>query len=376
MRTILSVEALSRQLSGIGRYTWELASRLPALLAPDAVQFHHQQRWVNNPALLLQELTEDAFLFPPKSIPWGLRRLYKKLNRPNWKRDCRDAVFHGPNFFVPEYADKAIATIHDLSVFKYPETHPAERIKQFEQHFSRSLEKASLLITDSQATRREVMEYCAWPENKIFAIPLAADEHYHPRSAESVQPVLSTYGLHADGYCLCVATLEPRKNISNLIEAYSGLPQALRMRYPLVLVGGRGWLSEPIHQKIERLKSEGWLKYLGYVPQADIPSLYAGARSFAYPSFYEGFGLPVLEAMASGVPVVASNRTSLPEVTQGQALHVEPEDVDALRQALAKCLQDNQWRALIIEKGLEVAGRYSWDRCVHETVAVYQQING
>ncbi len=130
-----------------------------------------------------------------------------------------------------------------------------------------------------------------------------------------------------------------------------------------------------LHHEIDKATAEGWLKYLGFVAEADLPLLYAGASSFAYPSIYEGFGLPVLEAMASGVPVVSSNRTSLPEVTQGMALHVEPDDIDALKEALQQSLEDNIWRSAIIPQALSVAQSYSWARCVQETVAVYRQLD-
>jgi alpha-1,3-rhamnosyl/mannosyltransferase len=160
-----------------------------------------------------------------------------------------------------------------------------------------------------------------------------------------------------------------------LVAAYRLLPAALRQRVPLVLVGGRGWLNDALHHEIDKATAEGWLKYLGFVQESDLPLLYAGARSFAYPSIYEGFGLPVLEAMASGVPVITSNRTSLPEVTQGMALHVEPDDIDELKEAILKSIEDNNWRTAIIPQALDVASCYSWDRCIRETIAVYHKVD-
>ncbi len=386
MKLILSVEALSTQLTGIGRYAWELSSGLPRVIPEVTIRYHHQQRWIPDPQRLLHETVEQALaivdsLQPIKKKPWGLRRISKwwakskRLNRPSWKKQCQGAVFHGPNFFVPDYADKAVITIHDLSVFKFPETHPTERIVQFERNFERSLSKASHIITDSEATRRELISYAGLREKDVTAIPLAAGAHYRPRSADAVQEPLRRYGLTYQGYMLCVSTLEPRKKIDALLTAYRLLPVNLRQNIPLVLVGGKGWLSDALHHEIDKATAEGWLKYLGFVSEADLPLLYAGASSFAYPSIYEGFGLPVLEAMASGVPVVSSKRTSLPEVTQGMALHVEPDDIDEFKEAILKSIEDNNWRAAMIPQALDVAGRYSWDRCIRETVAVYHQVD-
>ena len=139
-------------------------------------------------------------------------------------------------------------------------------------------------------------------------------------------------------------------------------------------MGGAGWLSEQLHADIDRLAAQGWLKYLGFVPEPDLPALYAGARSFVYPSIYEGFGLPVLEAMASGVPVVTSCFTSLPEVTQGAAQLVNPDDIEALAGAITISLCDEAWRDAASLRGRQVAAGYSWQRCIEQTVSVYKTI--
>lgn len=267
-----------------------------------------------------------------------------------------------------------MATVHDLSVFKYPETHPIERIRHFERDFKTSMARASHLITDSEATRGEVMEFLGWPAEKITAVHLGVSPQFAPASEIELEPCLSRYGLGFKRYALCVSTLEPRKKIVNLLQAYEGLPAAVREQYPLVLVGGAGWLSEALHATIDRLEAQGWLRYLGFVPEADLPALYAGAQAFVYPSIYEGFGLPVLEAMASGVPVVTSIFTSLPEVTQGAARLVDPDDIDALTSGIHASLCDEAWRATAIETGLAKARNFTWSRCVEQTIDVYRQV--
>ena len=363
VKLVLSVDALLPPLSGIGRYTWELASRMPHVPSVGSVRFFRAGQWVADPSSLLVAATSPGKrrLKPPR---WA-KEIY-------WRNALRGAVFHGPNYLLPRHAENAVATVHDLSVFKFPETHPVERIRQFEREFANSMALAKHLITDSQATRQEVMDFLAWPADRITAVPLGVSPQFAPAAADHLSPALRKYGLTQGGYVLCVSTLEPRKKIANLLLAYQCLPASMRNQYPLVLVGGYGWLSEELHGQVNRLSVQGWLRYLGFVPEADLPVLYAGARAFAYPSIYEGFGLPVLEAMASGVPVVTSNRSCLPELTQGAALLVEPDDIDALAQCIATSVSDEVWRGAASENGLAAAKAFTWERCVEATARVYR----
>ena len=362
------MDALSPQLSGIGRYTKELAYRLPTHKNIENISFYRNGLKVNNPATLL--IPSVASLTQKKIVQW-------RPKLPLWARDaywkwyCRGQVFHGPNYFLPKCVDLGIATIHDLSVFKFPETHPVERVKHFEKEFTQSISRAVHLITDSEATRQEVIAFLGWPAEKITAIHLGVSSTFVPQSGPILDRKLSEYSLHQGTYTLCVSTLEPRKKIENLLQAYQSLPTHVREMTPLILVGGSGWLSDDLQTLIEKGARQGWVRYFGFVPEADLPALYAGAKLFVYPSIYEGFGLPVLEAMASGVPVVTSNRTSLPEVTNGSALLADPDDVDALANCIIRALIDDAWRMTARSTGLATAQRFSWERCVDQTVQVY-----
>jgi alpha-1,3-rhamnosyl/mannosyltransferase len=263
-----------------------------------------------------------------------------------------------------------------LSIFKLPEVHPKERRKLFEREFLRSLRRASHLITVSKAIQDEVVKEFSWPVDRITSIAHGVSERFAPRLPVDLVTVLDRLALRPDRYMLCVSTIEPRKGIDRLLEAYGGLAPECRKRYPLVIVGDRGWLSDGIHESMDRAQRAGWLRYLGYVDEADLPSIYAGARAFVYPSIYEGFGLPILEAMASGLPVLTSNCSSLPEVSGGAAILVEPLDVDALRLGIERVIQDEPWRAAARERGLKIAAKHTWDRCVERTLAVYQKVEG
>ena len=392
VKLILAVDALSPNPTGIGRYTWELTRRLADHPEVRPLHFYRNGKWIKSPETLVKPLlvppplhnTGDATADPSLAMVAGVSK--KRGFRLKWPRSlrqlhasmtamaCRGHIFHGPNFFIPEIADIGVATVHDLSIFKYPETHPAQRLKEFEKHFSASMARAAHLITDSEATRQEVIAFLGWPAKKITAVPLGVSAAFQPYSASAVAPVMERYSLSYKGYCLCISTLEPRKKIAELLRAYQCLNVSLRSRFPLILVGGAGWLSEQLHADINLLAAQGWLKYLGFIPEQDLPALYAGARSFVYPSIYEGFGLPVLEAMASGVPVVTSCFTSLPEVTQGAARLVNPDDIEALAEAITASLCDESWRETASTRGKQVATGYSWEQCIEQTVNVYKTI--
>jgi alpha-1,3-rhamnosyl/mannosyltransferase len=236
------------------------------------------------------------------------------------------------------------------------------------------LVRADALITDSEYTRRELADYFSWPIERIHTVPLASSAEFHPRSPEVLRDTLSRHGLEVDGYSLFVGTIEPRKNIDTLLDAYCRLPMAVRTRWPLILTGYHGWRNDAIHQRLETARREGWARYLGFVPSEELPLLFAGARLFTFPSLYEGFGLPVLEAMSSGVPVVCSNSSSLPEVAGDAALMCEPLDVEGLTALLQRGLEDESWRMTAIEQGLQHAAGFSWERCAMETLQVYHKV--
>jgi len=372
LKLIFSVEAVAPPLSGIGRYAWELAQRLPSAPGIESVRYFHNGRWVKNPAeLLLPRKSTPGVMSVArrKGIRW-LRKLTAVTQRP----DCRGQLFHGPNYFLPPGVDVGVITVHDLSVFSFPKTHPAERIRHFERDFAASLTRAVHVITDSHAIRTEFMTRFGWPENKVTAIALGVAASYAPQGEPACRAVLARHGLAYGGYVLCVSTMEPRKNVGRLLDAWLALPAPSRQRFKLVLAGGTGWLSEALHARIREAEAQGGLRYLGFVPEADLPSLYAAARLFVYPSAYEGFGLPIIEAMASGVPVVSSNRSCLPEVAAGAAALVDPDDIDSLALAIQQGLEDDAWHARAVQQGLTVAATYTWSRCVEETCAVYRRV--
>ncbi|TFW38970.1 glycosyltransferase family 1 protein [Pseudomonas putida] len=377
MKLILSVESVRFPLTGIGRYTYELASRLqhaeqisdlrlfagssflPELLKPsdqsDAV--HGLKRFVQKNALAVE----------------AYRRLMPLL-RKRALRGHEDFIYHSTNFYLPPFAGPRVATFHDLSPFTWAHCHTPQIARYLQKELKLTLERADALITVSHHTRKELADYFGWPLERIHAVPLASSPQFHPRTPQALRETLARHGLELGGYSLFVGTIEPRKNIETLLNAYGRLPLALRQRWPLILSGYHGWRSEAIHSRIAQAQQEGWARYLGFVASEDLPLLFAGARLFTFPSHYEGFGLPVLEAMSSGVPVVCSNSSSLPEVAGSAALMCAPDDVEGLTGLLHQGLEDEAWRSAAVQRGLLHAGGFSWERCAQGTVEVYKSV--
>ena len=395
---ILGADALQQPLTGIGRYSYEIARQLRTHSDVDRLRYFSLGRWVPDPidALATQPDRQSASssdvghsrVEVKRPLTGRLRsalaanrtavRVYQALipQLARWQlRDEHQAIFHSPNYLVPPFPGRTVNTVHDLSHVLYPEFHPQARVDFMNLAFEDSLKHTTHVITDTETVRQEFLRHFGWADDKVTAIGLGMDAAFHPRSDDQLAPILGKHGLQPGGYTLYVGTIEPRKNTARLLQAYEALEPALRRAYPLVLAGGKGWKSEEVHRQIERAEQQGWLHYLSYVDQGELPLLYAGAALFVYPSLYEGFGLPIIEAMASGTPVVTSNVSCMPEVAAGAAALVNPLDVDAMTQTIEAHLSDAHWLREARERGLVRAADFSWQRCVQQTLAVYKSLS-
>jgi len=252
--------------------------------------------------------------------------------------------------------------------------HPAERLAWLHEGLSQTLLRAGRIIVDSRFIENELISLLDVPRERITVVYLGVSQDYRPRDNEVLALKLKEFDLEPKGYILSVGTLEPRKNILSLLQAYELLPNSLKERWPLVVVGMRGWKDQVISKRLDSLVSTGRIRALGYVSSDKLPVIYAGAALFVYPSIYEGFGLPPLEAMASGVPVVASNRASLPEIVGNAGVLIDPEDIDSLAQVIESLLDDQGKCEQMARMGLQQAQKFTWKACAEKTFSVYQDV--
>lgn len=285
-------------------------------------------------------------------------------------------IYHEPNYIPFRFDGPTVITVHDLSHIRYAHTHPAARVRIMNKLLPRAIETVSEIIVDSHFVGREVIGQFGVAPGKVHAIHLGVSQDYRPRAVADISQQLLQYGLLPKSYILAVGTLEPRKNLIQAIDAFAGLPEAVRKATPLVIAGMKGWLSGQLEARISLYESRGEVRWLGYVPAQDLPLLYSGASMLVYPSLYEGFGFPVLEAMASGIPVITSDRASLPEVAGDVGIMVDPEDVDGLRGQMRRLIEDKTEADRRGALGVERARQFTWQVCAEKTLAVYKQAMG
>ena len=362
LRIALCVDALAPQPGGIGRYTWELAKGLANRNDIDQMSFFGSGRLIDEP----RHLSESSEL--PRR-----RKLVRRIDAWRMRRTIRSSLVHGPNYFLPAGVESGVITVHDLSVFKYPETHPEARVRAFEHLFKSSLNRSAHIITDTETIKRELVATFSVRPETVTAVPLGVDPRFRPADGSHSQ-ALASLGLNREGYGLCVSTLEPRKKILELLLAWERLPAEIRNRFPLALAGGSGWENDDLHTEIERGVGGGWLRHLGFVDDELLPALYAGAALFIYPSIYEGFGLPPVEAMAAGVPVIVADRSCLPEVCGDAPRYVDPDNAEAFASTIEASLVDAAWRREAAVLGVEHARQFTWERCVDGTIGVYRKV--
>jgi len=375
LRIGINATALLSPRTGIGQYVYHLGLKL---LERDDVEpyFFCANRWSSTvrsePMAHLSTIKRWIKRIVPH--PYIVTRFFMQLGFTAGLRQHPIALYHEPNYLAYRFAGPSVVTVHDASWVRHPETHPADRIGAIDRYLRRSLDRASAVLTDSEFVKNEVSELFGVPPKKIYPVLLGVAPDFFPRSSAACREFLAKQGLTFGNYVLSVGTLEPRKNIPVLINAYSLLPAELQRRFPLVLVGMHGWLTSGLEARMRPLVERGVIKPLGYVHDAAMPLVYSGAAAFVFPSLYEGFGLPVLEAMACGVPVVSSSTSSLPEVVGDAGMLVEPRDADAVSVSLRQLLEDRALAENLSRRGVQRAAGFSWEKTAAETVGVYRRV--
>lgn len=374
MKVAFNASSLIGSLTGIGHYSYNLAKTL--INQKLEIDFFYRRSWEKR---LIHQNTKPKYQyrsFIRNNIPfsYSLDRMACQIRFDQGLKKIRPDIYHEPNFLAFKSDLPTIITVHDLSWIKHPEVHPKSRVKAMNKYFDKGLSHAEMVITDSNYIREEVINTLNFPKEKIVAIPLGSDEIFKPRESNNTQSILNHYSLHHGKYILAVGTIEPRKNLLTALRAFVRLPKKLRMEYPLVIVGMNGWLNADLDKELHPLITTGEVRLLGYVSRSDLATIYAGAISLIFPSIYEGFGLPPLEAMASGIPVIASNKSSIPEVIGDSGILVDPYDIDGFFSALELLINDSNTRNQLSMKALNRSKQFSWDLCGQATLAVYQQV--
>jgi len=284
-------------------------------------------------------------------------------------------VLHVQYTAPPSAPCPVVATIHDLAFEHLPETFNRRSWMQLRLTVRRTARRAARIITLSEYSRQDIGKTYQIAPEQIVVTPAAAHPHFAPVTGETeLINIRQKYGIDSD-YILSLGSLQPRKNLGRLIEAYSSL-RSLRVRSKLpklVIAGKRGWLEREIFRAADRSKFGKDILFVGYVPEPDLPALFSGALTFVYPSYFEGFGLPVLEAMQCGTPVIAGNRTSIPEIAGDAALLFDPFNTEAVREALARVIDDAELRTSLRQRGLNRANEFNWTRTAELTLQTYRQ---
>lgn len=295
----------------------------------------------------------NIYLFKKKLSEFISKGFLKQLSEANY-------VYIEPNFIPLKYNGHAITIIHDLSFVTHPEFHPKGRVNYLMREINTGIKNSTHVMVDSYFILEQLHKTYPLSMGKSSAVHLGVDSKFKKYESTECKGVLERFNLNYKSFILSVATLEPRKNLTRLVEAYSRLPEDIRVRTPLVLAGGYGWKNDELFDTAELLINLNQIIFTGYLSDDELTHLYSSANVFAYPSLYEGFGLPVIEAMASGTPVLTSNISATAEIAGNAAVLIEPYSVNDIYINLEKLLIDPKLREDHAARGLEQVKKFKW----------------
>jgi glycosyltransferase involved in cell wall biosynthesis len=382
LRVAINATPLLSPLTGIGNYIVQLGAALHARGDIDVHSFYGY-RWRHEPPCPPVPGVRSIAATRVRDLirPWipmkrELRNLQQQVTFTRGLHRRAIELYHEPNYVPVRYDVPVVVTIHDLSWLRYPETHPADRVRWLERGLPRALERAAAILVDSAFVRDEVVAMFDVSPQRVTVAHLGVSPAFRPRRPEETAVTLRPLGLQHGQYLLSVGTIEPRKNVGHVLAAFARLPAALRKTFPLVIAGARGWRAADLERELGLLADRGQVRFLGHVPADDLPHLYAGATAFVFPSLYEGFGLPPLEAMACGVPVLASDRAAMPEVIGDAGVAIDPERPEDTAIKIAALLEDAGTRADLAHRGEIRAHGFTWQACAQATVQAYHRALG
>ncbi|TLS52011.1 glycosyltransferase family 4 protein [Paenibacillus antri] len=373
MNILVDAQPLLGPATGIARYVKSIGE----LMQEDP---HIQATfWINR---LVKSIHLDAgWPVHNNRYPYKLIRRFMK---PNLLYDLPvDAfartkydLFHGTNFTIQPIRKRcSVVSIHDLAFLRNPNTTSAKIYAHHSKWVPYSAQRAERVIAISEQTKEDIVELLHIPESKVDVIHLAADKKFKPVPSEAVRDTICKYNL-PESYFLFVGTLEPRKNLLGLLQSFNQLKKTFHSEAKLVIVGAKGWKFDPIFQYVQEHGLQQEICFTGFIADEDLPAIYTGALAFVFPSWYEGFGIPLLEAMGCGVPVIASNASSIPEVVGDNGILLPPDAFEEWADAMRQFEIDSRHRDSYIEKSLERATRFGWEQTYEKTKSTYRKALG
>jgi glycosyltransferase involved in cell wall biosynthesis len=375
MKLLVNLSSLNHPLTGIGEYTLNLVKEM---LDDDQVQDIkgiRSSRYLDRHqiSVLIAALEQGHQTDQPltrylkkmsrlKLIARIARKAinaYREISFRFYRNMLKHYIYWEPNYICLNHQGVCVPTVHDLSHLICPQFHPKARVKYLKAELPRTLARAKHVIVVSQYTKQSVMEHFDLDDQQITVVPPSVKSEYYPRTASECAQLKKRLGL-PENFILFVGTLEPRKNLQGLLLAYKLLSTELKSQYPLVLSGKKGWLLEDIEQILQPMLDSGEVIWLGYLNSKDLPALYSSATAFTYVSHFEGFGMPIAEAMACGTAVIASDNTAMKEASGGAVCIVSPHSIGSIAQGMRKVLLDSSYRIECETKGLEISKNRSW----------------
>lgn len=374
-RIVFNARILQTPRTGIGQYLCELVTALQGIDEFD-IRLFDGKHWCDTlPAPRMpQAQARLAQLKQWVPFAYSLRRGVEQRYFDQGLRNHPADLYHDPSLWPLQFNGPTVMTVHDLTHLEYPETQPPDRLREINKRLPASLKTVSRILTDSQFIAGEIIRHYGVAPERISVAPLGCAARFHPRDMALLASALQPLGVVPDRYLLCVGTLEPRKNLALALRAHALLPHDLRSRFPLLITGMSGWKMDQLTRELNTALKAGYVRLLGYQSDEQVALLTAGARLMLFPSRYEGFGLPVLEAMASGTPVILCRQSAMPEVAGDAGIYAPQDDADAWASMLQQYLEDTALREEIRHRGLLRAREFSWQRCATLTANVYRQV--
>ena len=372
MRFGLDGTPLDRKKAGVGHYTLQLARSLAAIAPAHDFEIISPDCFSLDSTELGQSLSNLHFV--SAGVNGWSRRGWWSVTLPRYCSRASFALFHGTNYELPYWSKcPTVLTIHDLSLLLFPHTHEKPLVRRARLKLPLMARKADVIITPSEAVKREVCEHLGVEPEKVFAIPEAARAAFYRVHRAESNPVCKRLGIE-DEFILCVGTIEPRKNLINLVRAFEELLRNTSLRPQLVIAGKEGWLSAELTAYLRDSPIKDQVLFTGHLSDDDLRALYSSCRVFVYPSLYEGFGLPLLEAMMCGAPVITSNVPSIIETVGDAARLISPTDFSDIARGLKGVLEDANERQHLSATGIQHAKKFSWTKTASATFDVYQKV--